>query len=384
MHTVKLIGPSRAFLKSCQDYQIEQLSKSLHYLANEDRIKISDLSQNTRKLYEGLIRGDRACLAKSITLVESTHPGKREDARKLIGLASNYSKAAGLETKTFRLGLSGPPGAGKSTFIEAMGMKLTSEGHKVAVLAVDPSSGNQGGSLLGDKTRMEELTRNPNAYIRPSPNSCHLGGVTRNTNDTILLCEVCGYDMVIVETVGVGQSEYAVVDMVDAFCLLLPPTAGDELQGIKRGIVEMSDLILVNKSDGDLLASARRTASDYTSALKFLRPRLKIWKPKVCLVSSKLGTGLDEVWKKLNEFKNVLIENDEFHKRRAYQRKTWMWSYINNRLLDIFNDHYAVKTQRESLETHVINQTLSPGEASDMLINEFLKNYKKQTSTLHS
>ena len=222
MHTAKLIGPSRAFLKSCQDYQIKQLSKSLHYLANEDRIKISDLSKNTRKLYEGLIRGDRACLAKSITLVESTHPGKREDARKLIGLASNYSNAAGLETKTFRLGLSGPPGAGKSTFIEAMGMKLTSEGHKVAVLAVDPSSGNQGGSLLGDKTRMEELTRNPNAYIRPSPNSCHLGGVTRNTNDTILLCEVCGYDIVIVETVGVGQSEYAVVDMVDVFCLLYP------------------------------------------------------------------------------------------------------------------------------------------------------------------
>ena len=203
------------------------------------------MRKQSEVLFDGIVKGDRASLARGITLIESSLKSSKTEARKLLSLVNSHVKA--VKKETFRIGLSGPPGAGKSTFIETFGTKLTENGHKVAVLAVDPSSVRRGGSLLGDKTRMTELSRNPNAYIRPSPNRCHLGGVARTTNESILLCEASGYDVVLVETVGVGQSEYLVSDMVDAFCLILSPAGGDELQGIKRGIIELCDLVLINK-----------------------------------------------------------------------------------------------------------------------------------------
>ena len=240
------------------------------------------LSPPTQRLFDDLVAQQRYALARSITLVESTNRAKALEARHLLMAVERHMRRENRDpAATFRIGLSGPPGAGKSTFIEALGRSLTAKGHKVAVLAVDPSSGTTGGSLLGDKTRMPELTRDPSAFIRPSPSSCHLGGVTRSTNEAVVLCEAAGYDVIIVETVGVGQSEYIVESMVDMFCLLLPPAGGDELQGIKRGIVEQSDLIIVNKCDGDLVPAARRIKGEYMSALKFMRPKTRYWRPKV-------------------------------------------------------------------------------------------------------
>ena len=223
----------------------------------------SALSPKTQNLFDGILDGNRASLARGITLIESSLPSSQQEARKLIEKIQKTSRNNA--TDTFRIGLSGPPGAGKSTFIEIFGSFLTQNGHKVAVLAVDPSSSRTGGSLLGDKTRMTELSRNPRAYIRPSPNRGHLGGVARTTNESILLCEACGYDIILVETVGVGQSEHLVSDMVDSLCLILPPAGGDELQGIKRGIIEQCDMVFINKCDGDLIPAANRTKAEYTS-----------------------------------------------------------------------------------------------------------------------
>ncbi|XP_072718942.1 methylmalonic aciduria type A protein, mitochondrial isoform X2 [Ciconia boyciana] len=254
------------------DQQIEGLSDKEQRLAD--------------RLYNGLIQGHRACLAEAITLVESTQSRKKKIAQVLLQKVLSYhreqEKLNQGKPLAFRVGLSGPPGAGKSTFIECFGKMLTERKYKVSVLAVDPSSSTSGGSLLGDKTRMTELSRDMNAYIRPSPTRGTLGGVTRTTNEAILLCEGGGYDVVLVETVGVGQSEFAVADMVDMFILLLPPAGGDELQGIKRGIIEMADLVAINKADGDLVVPARRIQAEYVSAMKLLRKRSKVWKPKVC------------------------------------------------------------------------------------------------------
>ncbi|XP_061737181.1 methylmalonic aciduria type A protein, mitochondrial isoform X3 [Nerophis ophidion] len=242
------------------------------------------------KLYEGLIGGQRASLAESITLVETQHPRKKELAQVLLQRVLAYRKEQerrnGGKPVAFRVGLSGPPGAGKSSFIEVVGKMLTGRGHKVSVLAVDPSSCTTGGSLMGDKTRMTELSRDMDAFIRPSPTSGTLGGVTRTTNEAVVLCEGAGYDVVLVETVGVGQSEFAVADMVDMFVLLIPPAGGDELQGIKRGIIERADLVVVTKSDGDLVVPARRIQTEYTSALKLLRRQSKSWNPKATLLTS--------------------------------------------------------------------------------------------------
>ena len=227
------------------------------------------------------------------------------------------------------------------------------------------------GSLLGDKTRMPELTVDPRAFIRPSPASGHLGGVARNTNEAIILCEAAGYDLVLVETVGVGQSEYMVRDMVDMFCLLLPPAGGDELQGIKRGIVEQSDLIIVNKCDGDLVPAARRVAYEYTSALKYMRPISKLWRPRVKLCSSLPPyTGLEEVWAEVVSYRETLEEGGEVASRRARQHQRWMWSYVEERLVRLAREARGEEVAR--LEAAVREGSLSPGAAADAVIHNFL------------
>jgi len=277
----------------------------------------------------------------------------------------------GRKTLAFRIGLSGPPGAGKSTFIEALGKKLTGDGYKLAVLAVDPSSANTGGSLLGDKTRMNELSRDKAAYIRPSPARGHLGGVARNTNEAVVLCEAAGYNVVIVETVGVGQSEFLVSDMVDMFCLILPPAGGDELQGLKRGIVEQSDLVIVNKADGDLVPSARRTAYEYTSALKYMRPKSANWRVRVKLCSAVTKDGLDKVWDEMQKFREGMEEVVE--DRRAEQRRKWMWTYVRERLDQVLRRSQLVASTAGWLEKEVREDSVDPGAAADRIIEVFLE-----------
>ncbi|XP_039919568.1 methylmalonic aciduria type A protein, mitochondrial isoform X2 [Hirundo rustica] len=327
------------------------------------------------RLYQGLIQGHRACLAEAITLIESTQSRKKKVAQVLLQKVLSYhreqEKLNQGKPLAFRVGLSGPPGAGKSTFIECFGKMLTERKHKVSVLAVDPSSSTSGGSLLGDKTRMTELARDMNAYIRPSPTSGTLGGVTRTTNEAILLCEGGGYDVVLVETVGVGQSEFAVADMVDMFILLLPPAGGDELQGIKRGIIEMADLVAINKADGDLVVPARRIQAEYVSAMKLLRKRSKIWRPKVMRISAKTGEGISDMWDKMTEFRELMLTSGELVAKRRKQQKVWMWNLIQENMLEHFRSHLAVKDKIPLLEEKVLRGVLSPGLAADLLLKAF-------------
>ncbi|XP_013877931.1 methylmalonic aciduria type A protein, mitochondrial [Austrofundulus limnaeus] len=327
------------------------------------------------KLYDGLISGQRASLAESITLVETQHPRKKELAQVLLHRVLAYRREQesrnGGKPVAFRVGLSGPPGAGKSSFIEVVGKMLTGRGHKVAVLAVDPSSCTTGGSLLGDKTRMTELSRDMNAFIRPSPTSGTLGGVTRTTNEAIVLCEGAGYDIVLVETVGVGQSEFAVADMVDMFVLLIPPAGGDELQGIKRGIIERADLVVVTKSDGDLVVPARRIQTEYTSALKLLRRNSKSWNTKVVRASSHTSEGITEAWAKMESFRDAMLTSGELQGRRRAQHRVWMWSLIQENVLRHFQNHPGVREALPRLEERVTRGVLSPGLAADLLLKAF-------------
>ncbi|XP_042326702.1 methylmalonic aciduria type A protein, mitochondrial isoform X1 [Sceloporus undulatus] len=338
--------------------------------------ELSDKEQRLLdRLYNGLIQGHRASLAEAITLIESTHSRKKAVAQVLLQKVLSYHREQEQLNKgkplAFRVGLSGPPGAGKSTFIECFGKMLTERGHKVSVLAVDPSSSTSGGSLLGDKTRMTELSRDMNAYIRPSPTRGTLGGVTRTTNEAILLCEAGGYDIVLVETVGVGQSEFAVADMVDMFILLLPPAGGDELQGIKRGIIEMADLVAVTKADGDLIVPARRIQAEYVSALKLLRKRSKVWRPKVMRISAKTGEGISDIWDKMTEFRELMLTSGELLTKRRRQQKVWMWNVIQESMLYHFRSHSAVRDQIPLLEEKVVSGILSPGLAADLLLKAF-------------
>lgn len=330
-----------------------------------------------QRLIKGLRSGQRASLAESITLVETSHPRKKVQAKQLLTQVLHEAKRShsvrGTKAMKFRIGLSGPPGAGKSTFIENLGTFLTSRGLKVAVLAVDPSSVSTGGSLLGDKTRMPELSRDMNAYIRPSPARGHLGGVTRSTNEAIVLCEAANYDVIIVETVGVGQSEFSVVDMVDLFALIIPPGGGDELQGLKRGIMEMSDLIVINKSDGDLIPAARRMQYEYISALKYIRPKTKHWSTPVKRISSLTGEGISELWDLMLKHRTTMEECGEFQNRRKLQRRAWLWTHLKDNLLASFMAAPNMKSSLRDLEEEVMEGTISPGDAADVLLQQHLQ-----------
>jgi LAO/AO transport system kinase len=315
---------------------------------------------------EGVLAGDRSVLARTITLVESSAAAHAEKAETVLKELMPHTGGS------VRVGITGSPGVGKSTFIEAFGMMLCDEGHRVAVLAVDPSSSVTRGSILGDKTRMERLSRDERAFIRPSPAAGTLGGVTRKSRETILLCEAAGFDVILVETVGVGQSEIAVRSMVDFFLLLLLPGAGDELQGIKKGILEIADLLVVNKADGASLPLARQAARDLSGALRILQPEPGAWQPKVMTASSLQREGLDAVWETVREHRRALEEAGEFARLRARQQVRWMWAQIEDRLFELLRNAPAVADALPSLEAEVEAGRRPPTVAAEEIIELFL------------
>ncbi|GAB5592563.1 hypothetical protein Unana1_07463 [Umbelopsis nana] len=319
-------------------------------------------SSKTVQLSDQLTQGSRYALAKSITLVESSRADHREQAQELLSYILKKQRDDAGSKPTFRIGLSGSPGVGKSTFIEAFGMYLLSQGHKVAVLAVDPSSSRTGGSILGDKTRMTELSRADNAYVRPSPSRGTLAA---------------GYDVTLVETVGVGQSETMVAEMVDMFVLLVGPGGGDELQGLKKGIVELSDMVIVNKADGKLADAARSASMDYTSAIKFLQPASPLWKAKVIRVSSRENTGIDKAWEVMKSYFDTMTAAHKLTEKRGAQRKIWMWRQITSELVDRLNADDNVKKHVSELESQVFEGKMTSGQAADSVVDVFLNKVKE-------
>jgi LAO/AO transport system kinase len=319
-------------------------------------------------LIKAIHSGDRAALARGITLIESTRSDHQKEAQQLLRELLPQSG------RSIRVGITGVPGVGKSTFIESFGMHVIGAGHKVAVLAVDPSSVRTGGSILGDKTRMSQLSQSDNAYIRPSPTAGALGGVARRTREAMLLTEAAGYDVVVVETVGVGQSETEVADMVDIFVLLLLPGSGDELQGIKKGIVELADLLVVNKADGDQLGQAKRVRSDYSAAIRMLHPSAHDggWQPKVLTCSALNNTGIAEVWQGIEEYAQSKKASGDWETKRHSQAKAWMWKEIQEALISRFRDHPATAEHIRRLEAEVMASKISPAEAAHSLIEAYL------------
>ena len=317
-------------------------------------------------LVAGVRAGDRRALARAITLIESTRADHRREADDLL------SRLLPETGRSIRLGISGAPGVGKSTFIESFGQHVIGQGHRIAVLAVDPSSRISGGSILGDKTRMAELARDERAFIRPSPAGDSLGGVARRTRETLLVCEAAGFDVVVVETVGVGQSETAVADMVDMFILLLMPGGGDDLQGIKRGIVELADLLLVNKADGELAAVAGRTVADYRHALRLLRPASAAWTPQVLPCSGLTGAGISEAWQTVERYRTALSEHGGIDRRRAGQARSWLRTELSESLLAALKAHPEVARRLPELEAEVAAGRVTPTMASRTLLAAFL------------
>lgn len=312
-----------------------------------------------------IVAGDRRALARAITLVESTRADHRAEADDLL---TELMPRTGGAT---RVGISGAPGAGKSTLIETLGLHLVDHDHRVAVLAVDPSSPRGGGAILGDKMRMGELTRRDEAFVRPSPTGGTLGGVTRRTREAMLLCEAAGFDVVLVETVGVGQSEVAVDAMVDCFLLVLAPAGGDDLQGIKRGIMELADVVVVNKADGELEAAARHTAADYANALQLLRPKSAAWLPRVVLCSALAGTGIDELWATVVEHHGAIDAAGDLTTRRAEQARRWLWTEVSDALLDRLRADPAAADAAARLEAEVVAGTLPASVAAERILETF-------------
>ena len=318
------------------------------------------------ELTTGVLSGDRAVLGRTLTMIESNRPAHRRLANELLSGLLPFSGSA------HRIGITGVPGVGKSTFIEAFGMRMIEHGHRVAVLAVDPSSSVSKGSILGDKTRMEELSRSSDAFIRPSPAGGSLGGVARKTRESIVVCEAAGFDMVLVETVGVGQSEITVADMVDFFLVLKLAGAGDELQGIKRGILELADLIAINKADGDNLAAARRARAEFEGALHILRPGAEDqWTPKVVTSSAVTGAGLDEIHDIIVEHRRLMESSGRLEATRRGQALHWMWSLVDQSVRAAVRRHPEVMSRVEDLERDVVDGTISAAAAAEEILSAF-------------
>ncbi len=306
--------------------------------------------------------GDRAALPRAITLVESTRADHRDEAQQLL---LTLMPAAG---SALHVGITGVPGVGKSTTIEALGMYLIERGHRVAVLAVDPSSTRTGGSILGDKTRMPRLAVHPDAYIRPSPTSGTLGGVAKATRETIVLLEAAGFDVILVETVGVGQSEVAVANMVDSFVFLTLARTGDQLQGIKKGVLELADIVVVNKADGDHLQEARAAARELSGAIRLIYPRETLWRPPVLTMSALEGTGLEELWQTVERHRDVLTESGDFEARRRAQQVDWTWQLVRDTVLDRVLSNPAVRKARADVERQVLTGELTPALAAQQIL----------------
>lgn len=333
------------------------------------------LPHDATELVTGLRNGDRRALARAITLAESTRADHRQLTESVLaslattadagpGAARDTSMAGG----SLRIGISGPPGVGKSTFIEAFGLHVVERGHRMAVLAVDPSSSVSGGSILGDKTRMPGLSRHESAFVRPSPGGGELGGVARRTRDAMTLCEAAGFDVIVVETIGVGQSEVTVAEMVDAFVVLVSPGGGDELQGIKRGIMELADLVVVTKADGDLAPAAGRSVADYRNALGLLRPRWQHWRADVLACSAATGVGVAEVWDTLERFAHDLTSTGELVTHRSSQARQAMWSELRSGLVDRLAANPAIRSRLTELEEAVAAGTLTPSAAARQVL----------------
>ncbi|MEU5993400.1 methylmalonyl Co-A mutase-associated GTPase MeaB [Spirillospora sp. NPDC047418] len=313
----------------------------------------------------GVRDGSRAWIARAVTLVESTRPDHRELAQRLLVELTPHAGDAR------RVGITGVPGVGKSTFIDALGTKLTGEGHRVAVLAVDPSSTRTGGSILGDKTRMQRLAADPDAFIRPSPTAGTLGGVAKATREAMVVMEAAGYDIVLVETVGVGQSETTVAEMVDSFLFLTLARTGDQLQGIKKGVLELADVIAVNKADGDHKMEAKRAARELSGALRMLRSDERVRDTPVLTCSAREGTGLDEVWGQIVEHQERLRDSGGLEARRRRQQVGWTWAMVHDRLLAELHAHPGVRSLVPGLEREVADGTLTPALAADRILAAF-------------
>ncbi len=326
---------------------------------DKSRIEINILAKELRA-------GHRAALARAITLIESRRSDHQAVARDLV------QKLLPETGKAVRVGITGSPGVGKSTTIDALGMFLIERGQKVAVLAVDPSSARTGGSILGDKTRMPHLAASDHAYIRPSPAAGALGGVAAKTREAMLLCEAAGFDVVLVETVGIGQSETAVCDMTDFFLALMLPGAGDELQGIKKGLVELADMIAINKADGDNIKRANLAAGEYRGALHIITPRSEHWHPPVLTYSALTGTGIDALWQKILDHRKVMNASGEFAGRRREQQVKWMWSMLEQRMTARLRSDAAVRAKVKKIETEVADGRITPAVAAEQ-VAEMLK-----------
>ena len=321
-----------------------------------------DPDDSVEELAAAVRGGDRAALPRAITLVESTRGDHREQAQQLL-LA--LTPEAG---NAHHVGITGVPGVGKSTAIEALGIYLIEQGHRVAVLAVDPSSTRTGGSILGDKTRMPQLATHPDAYIRPSPTSGTLGGVAKATRETIVLLEAAGFDVILVETVGVGQSEVAVANMVDTFVFLTLARTGDQLQGIKKGVLELADIVVVNKADGDHLSDARSAARELSMAIRLIYPRDTLWRPPVLTMSALQRTGLTELWDTVERHRDVLTDAGEFEARRRAQQVDWTWQMVRDTVLDRVLSNPAVRKIRAEVERQVLAGELTPALAAQQIL----------------
>jgi LAO/AO transport system kinase len=319
----------------------------------------------TSEVCDAIRAGDRRAIARTITLLESTRADHAESGQEILDALVPETGGS------VRVGITGPPGVGKSTFIEALGLHLVERGHRVAVLAVDPSSPVTGGSILGDKTRMERLAQCEAAFIRPSPSGGSLGGVAQRTRESMLVCEAAGFDVVIVETVGIGQSEVTVAGMVDFFLVLLQPGSGDELQGIKKGVLELADGLAVNKADGDGRALAERARQEHQRALSLLRPLSPSWRPQVLAVSSLTGEGIDAVWAMVLAHRETLQASGEAATRRREQTRAWMWSLVDEGLRQAFRRHPAVSARIRTLENQVESLETTPARAARALLDAF-------------